>query len=331
MAGAIAQGFSEEKTLVSNTPTALNGSITTTTGSTFVCAIRDYSAGISAVTDNFSNTYTQIGSTIAVGSNSLTVWICVNGTGGASHRPTITKTSGDLLSASFFEVTGIVTSSATDGTTGSGLDASSPFNATVTTANATDLVITIGASNGGAATITYTPGAGFTLAGGGTTYATGTNGLSIGVMSQHVVATGTYGGNFTQSSGTSAGVITFALKDAGAATATATPGVGAVTASGLAPTSNAFTNVRIREVLINEAGSPVANQTGIHLVVWYNGFPIGAPDLSYSNMTTDPTGTTSWSLATGTLIYNQRIFYVAHDGHASLSVYTCAQMQPTYT
>jgi hypothetical protein len=101
--------------------------------------------------------------------------------------------------------------------------------------------------------------------------------------------------------------------------------------TGLAPTSNAFTNVRIREVLINEAGSPVANQTGIHLVVWYNGFPIGAPDLSYSNMTTDPTGTTSWSLATGTLIYNQRIFYVAHDGHASLSVYTCAQMQPTYT
>jgi hypothetical protein len=118
---------------------------------------------------------------------------------------------------------------------------------------------------------------------------------------------------------------------AGGATATATPGVGAVTASGLAPTANAFTNVRIRDVLINEAGSPVANQTGIHLVVWYNGFPIGAPDLSYSNMTTDPTGTTSWSLATGTLIYNQRIFYVAHDGHASLSVYTCAQMQPTYT
>jgi hypothetical protein len=64
---------------------------------------------------------------------------------------------------------------------------------------------------------------------------------------------------------------------------------------------NPFTNVRIREVLINEAGSPVANQTGIHLLVWYSGFPAGAADLSYSNMTTDPTGTTSWSLATGTL------------------------------
>jgi hypothetical protein len=124
---------------------------------------------------------------------------------------------------------------------------------------------------------------------------------------------------------------TFAGTGVATTTTTLTPGVGAVTASGLAPTGNAFSNVRIREVLINEAGSPVANQTGIHLLVWYSGFPAGAADLSYSNMTTDPTGTTSWSLATGTLIYNQRIFYVAHDGHASLSVYTCAQMQPTYS
>jgi hypothetical protein len=119
--------------------------------------------------------------------------------------------------------------------------------------------------------------------------------------------------------------------DLGSSSTTITPGVGAVHTSGLMPSSNTFTNVRIREVLINEAGSPVANQTGIHLIVWYNSFPSGAPDLSYSNMTTDPAGTTSWSLATGGLSYNQRIFYVAHDGHSSLSVYTCAQMQPTYS
>lgn len=112
---------------------------------------------------------------------------------------------------------------------------------------------------------------------------------------------------------------------------TITPTQGTITLSGLAPSMNPFTNVRIREVLVNEAGSPVANQTGIHLLVWYNGFPNSAPDLSYSNMTTDPAGTTSWSLATGTLVYNQRIFYVAHDGHSSLSVYTCAQMTPTYS
>jgi hypothetical protein len=119
--------------------------------------------------------------------------------------------------------------------------------------------------------------------------------------------------------------------DLSATTGTATPTTGAVTIAGNQPSINPFTNVRIREVLINEAGSPVANQTGIHLVVWYGSIPTGAPDLSYSNMTTDPNGTTSWSLATGTLVYNQRIFYVAHDGHASLSVYTCAQMMPTYS
>jgi hypothetical protein len=138
---------------------------------------------------------------------------------------------------------------------------------------------------------------------------------------------------FTLGSGQTyiAGLAIFNAAGGGGATGTALPGVGAVTTGGLIASMNPFTNVRIREVLVNEAGSPVANQTGIHLVVWYGGFPSGAADLSYSNMTTDPAGTTSWSLATGTLVYNQRIFYVAHDGHASLSVYTCAQMQPTYS
>jgi len=117
----------------------------------------------------------------------------------------------------------------------------------------------------------------------------------------------------------------------GGSSSTVTPTTGSVVAEGRAPSVNPFTNVRIREVLINAAGSPVANQTGIHLVVWYGGVPTGAPDLSYSSMTTDANGSTSWSLATGSLVYNQKIFYVAHDGHASLSAYTCAQMIPTYS
>lgn len=117
----------------------------------------------------------------------------------------------------------------------------------------------------------------------------------------------------------------------GGSSATAEPSQGTLTLSGLAPTTNAFTNVRIREVLINEAGSPVGNQTGMHLIVWYGGAPSGSPDLSYSDMTTDANGTTSWSIATGSLQYNQGIFFVAHDGHTSMSVYTCARMVPTYS
>lgn len=116
----------------------------------------------------------------------------------------------------------------------------------------------------------------------------------------------------------------------GGTEATASPGVGSAVAQGRAPSVNPFTNIFIREVLINEAGSPVSNQSGLHLVVWYSGAPSGAPDLSYSNLTTDANGTASWNLATGGLVYNQGVFYVAHDGHSSMSVYTCARMIPTY-
>jgi hypothetical protein len=117
----------------------------------------------------------------------------------------------------------------------------------------------------------------------------------------------------------------------GSSSTTVTPTTGGVVLVGQIPSMNPFTNVRIREVLINNAGSPVANKTGIHLKVWYGGRAAGAPDLSYSDKTTDGDGTTSWSLATGSLVYNQAIFYVADDGGASLSQYTCARMVPTYT
>jgi hypothetical protein len=116
----------------------------------------------------------------------------------------------------------------------------------------------------------------------------------------------------------------------GGSSTTVTPAPAALTMNGRAPSANAFTNVRIREVLINEAGSPVGNRTGMSLLIWYGGSPVGAPDLSYSALTTDANGTTSWSIATGSLAYNQSIFYVATDGGASLSMYTCARMVPSY-
>lgn len=110
----------------------------------------------------------------------------------------------------------------------------------------------------------------------------------------------------------------------------ASPQAIALTVNGRAATINVFTTVTIREVLINEAGSPVANRTGMSLLVWYGGSPVGAPDVSYSALTTDANGTASWSLAPGGLVYNQTIFFVATDGGASLSAYTCARMIPTY-
>lgn len=119
--------------------------------------------------------------------------------------------------------------------------------------------------------------------------------------------------------------------DLGASTTTLSPSQATLTIAGNAPLANSFTNVRIREVFINEAGSPLSNMTGMSLQIWYAGSPNGAPDLSYSAVTTDAAGTMSYSIATGSLIYNQAIFYLATDGHASLSAWTCARMTPTYT
>jgi hypothetical protein len=116
----------------------------------------------------------------------------------------------------------------------------------------------------------------------------------------------------------------------GGSSTTVTPTTGGVTLEGRTPSANPFTNVRIRDTLINEAGSPVGSRTGIHLLVWYAGRPVGGPDLSYSAMTSDANGTISWSIATGSLAYNQHIFYVATDGGASLSQYTCARVIPSY-
>lgn len=126
------------------------------------------------------------------------------------------------------------------------------------------------------------------------------------------------------------GLVAASFQSPDSTTTTLTPSQATLTLNGQTPSINPFTNVRIREVLVNEAGSPLGNLTGISLLVWYGGSPVGVPDLSYSALTTDANGTTSWSLATGSLVYNQNIFYVATDGGASLSMYTCARMIPSY-
>jgi hypothetical protein len=212
-AGAISQGLAEEISYSSGVATSTTGSLTTAaTGSTFLIVFRDYSPATTTVTDTKSNSYTQIGSTVTIGSTALSAWLCVNCTGGSGHKPTVTKSSGDLGVVSFSEITGTATASATDGTAGAGLDTSSPFDATVTTTNANDLIVGIGSGDGFTTTITYTPGAGFTLI-TAPSNSSGTNALSLGVMTRNPGATGTYGPNFTVSSGPNAGVITFALKE----------------------------------------------------------------------------------------------------------------------
>lgn len=116
---------------------------------------------------------------------------------------------------------------------------------------------------------------------------------------------------------------------AGSSSVTKTPATAALAINPLAPTTNAFTYVAIRDTLINESGQPVASAANIRLMVWYGGQAIGAPDYSVNGLTTDPTGSISWSVATGTLTNGQAIFYVAQDS-ISYSNYTCGRVVPTY-
>jgi hypothetical protein len=146
-------------------------------------------------------------------------------------------------------------------------------------------------------------------------------------------ATGTASGTCTTSpsrNGESM-AIHLAIKPAGGSSSTTvTPGVGAATLNGRNPTTSAFSNVRIREVLVNASGQPVGSVSNISLLVWYAGRAVGAPDVSLNSMTTDADGTTSWSIASGTLAFNQAVFYVAMSSDTSVSAQTCARVVPSY-
>lgn len=122
----------------------------------------------------------------------------------------------------------------------------------------------------------------------------------------------------------------FEAGDIGAgSTVTKTPATGNLSLGGKAVLTDAFTAVRIRDVLINESGQPIANATNLTLKVWYSGYVAGPADFSRNSQTTDANGTTSWSISTGTLTAGQAIFYVAQDS-LSFSNYTCARMIPSY-
>src|SRR5690606_20825681 len=87
----------------------------------------------------------------------------------------------------------------------------------------------------------------------------------------------------------------------GASSSAVSPTTGLLAVQGRAPTSNAFTTITLRGTLVNEAGSPLANQTGIACLVWYGNTPSGAPDESLSSLTTNANGSYSFALALGGL------------------------------
>ncbi len=198
-----------------------------TAGNTVVVGLVCWaSAGcqITSVADNFSNTYTQIGTTAHyVGTQADVALYCASGISSGSNfqvTANITDTSGDsdLYIAEYSGLTCNVDQSATgSGTSGTTLQTSS----TPTTTNANDLLVAVaGSTLGGVATA----GSGYTLRqndnGGTAEYG--------GFEDQTVTATGSYSGSMTiASSTTNWGMAMAALKGS--------------SSGGAAPTVTSFT------------------------------------------------------------------------------------------
>lgn len=308
------------------------GVTTQGSGSTFVLFCIYDSGSFTSVADSKGNTYASLIAELNDGPGGFAcrALYCENGTGGASH--TFTLTAG-LPSVFMVEVTGGLTSGILDKAPTALQDNASPYASTTTgvLSQAAELAIGFIGSNCGG-TANHVSGGSFAAGDRLDQVTDGTNFWTGATNAKVVAATTALATSWTEalSSRTINMIATFKEGAGGGTTTTINPTTAALSLLGRAASANAFSSVTIKEVFINEAGSPVTNRTGMSLLVWYGGSPVGAPDLSYSALTTDANGTASWSIATGSLVYNQPIFYVATDGGASLSQYTCARLVPIY-
>lgn len=157
---AIALGVSAKQAANSATSMTTPGVTSSASGSTFVITVCDPNQNIT-VSDSKSNSYTQIGTTLTVGSTKMSMWRCENGTGGASHTATVTWNSGSADGTiTFAEITGAQTSSFD--VTAQILDTASPYTVTSPTLSQADelAICFVGTDN---APISYGESTGFTI------------------------------------------------------------------------------------------------------------------------------------------------------------------------
>lgn len=185
------------------------------TGSNFYIAI-SYPSGetLTSVTDSKSNTYTQIDTlTDAGNAYIIAVYKSENGTGGASHTATLTLGATARKVIYFWEVTGAATSSSVD-QHAIVKDTSSPFDQTVTTTQAAEIVYSF-VRSGDIVGVTFTPNGSFSTL-------DSESSVSASQLAYRAVSsTGTYGPAFTASGGSNAQVATFSVKEAGGGGGTA--------------------------------------------------------------------------------------------------------------
>lgn len=191
---------------------------TSASGSSFFIAVADDQSSSRTVSDNKSNTYTQVGPTLSnafgFGVNA-SLYLCTSCTGGSGHTATVTFPTAADGEIYLIEIVGGASSSLVDVAAASwSSDTSSPFTSnSITTTNAADLIlaITVTITSGGTEILTW--GNSFTQvsADGNTAHFTG------GIAKLIVGSTGTYNSTFTSAGGgaTAAGSAVISFKAAG--------------------------------------------------------------------------------------------------------------------
>lgn len=207
------------------TSTTTSGITTQASGSTFVVCVQTNRAGdpihVSSIVDSKGNTYTLATSDNPgyAGDILLAAYVCVNGTGGASHTVTATFDEQATNTVWFVEITGADTSSPADGvahTTGGGTAGTSMPGVTVTTTNANDLILSFLGTYGfdtGTVTITANTGSGWAIIDSILTGSVSRHGASSYVVKS---STGSYADTYTSNSTDGFSVLTLAFKAASA-------------------------------------------------------------------------------------------------------------------
>jgi len=212
------------------TTTAVN---TATSGSTFEVAVIYDGTSFTSITDNKSNTWTQVGTETTInGSNAkCRRYKKEGGAGGTGHTVTVTCASG-IIVVLFMEITGSTVVS--DGTPSQAQDNASPFaSPSITTTSATTLLTSVVWGDSGSNPATTAESTGFSVQ---VSELDGSSYWVAALATRAVTSTGTYNSSFTQSGTTNSVVGILAWKETGSSGTNITSGLGQLTLTGYAPT-----------------------------------------------------------------------------------------------
>lgn len=192
---------------------------TTASGSTFVIAVSwDQTGGTVTISDSKGNTYTGQGTAQVDGAGGYCrLYVCQNGTGGASHTATISTTSSSYPVIHLIEITGAETASLDQ--IAQGADAATPWTLTSPTlSQAAEVVICVCINND--TTSGSYASSNFTVLSSETD---GSNYWTSAVGSLVVAATSAVTPSWTRGTGTGAGLALATFKQSSGGGATYAP------------------------------------------------------------------------------------------------------------